>query len=154
MSSKSFPSVPRGPWQHVPDAQWNDWQWQLRNRLTRLDQLESHLALTPSERAGVMLSRNKLALAITPHFFSLIDPQDPECPIRRQVIPRVEETHLAPEELSDPCGEDSSMPVPGLVHRYPDRVLFLITDRCAAYCRYCTRSRVVSGVGDQELETD
>jgi lysine 2,3-aminomutase len=92
-------------------------------------------------------------MSITPHFFNLIDRDNPECPIRRQVIPRIEEGWNAPEELSDPCGEDSHMPVPGLVHRYPDRVLFLVTDRCASYCRYCTRSRVVSGVGEQQLET-
>jgi lysine 2,3-aminomutase len=122
--------------------------------MTTLAGLESRLKLTPSERAGVLLTGSKLGMAITPHFFNLIDPDDPECPIRRQVIPRIEETETAPEELGDPCGEDAAMPVPGLVHRYPDRVLFLITDRCAAYCRYCTRSRVVSGVGDQELETD
>ena len=92
-------------------------------------------------------------MAITPHFFNLIDRDDPDCPIRRQVIPRIEEGWNAPEEMADPCGEDSHMPVPGLVHRYPDRVLFLVTDRCASYCRYCTRSRVVSGVGEQHLET-
>lgn len=154
MSAKSFPPVDRGPWCHVPLSLWNDWQWQLRNRITRLEDLEPLLDLTPEERAGVILSRNKLALAITPYFFSLIDRSDPTCPIRRQVIPRVEETATAPDELADPCGEDNSMPVPGLVHRYPDRVLFLITDRCASYCRYCTRSRVVSGVGTQELTTD
>lgn len=154
MSASPFLPVERGPWKTVADADWNDWSWQLRNRLTRLEDLEAHLDLTKEERAGVILSRNKLALAITPHFFTLIDRQDPDCPIRRQVIPRIEETYHAPEEMSDPCGEDGSMPVPGLVHRYPDRVLFLITDRCASYCRYCTRSRVVSGVGEQELETD
>jgi lysine 2,3-aminomutase len=92
-------------------------------------------------------------MSITPHFFNLIDPNDPDCPIRRQVIPRLDEGWAAPEEMADPCGEDSHMPVPGLVHRYPDRVLFLVTDRCASYCRYCTRSRVVSGVGEQHLET-
>jgi lysine 2,3-aminomutase len=83
-------------------------------------------------------------MAITPYFFNLIDPADENCPIRAQVIPRIEETHTASWEMSDPCGEDSHSPVPGLVHRYPDRVLFLVTDRCAAYCRYCTRSRLVS----------
>ena len=96
----------------------------------------------------------KLALAITPHFFNLIDRDDPDCPIRRQVIPRIEETWTSPYEMADPCGEDSHMPVPGLVHRYPDRVLFLVTDRCASYCRYCTRSRVVSGAGEQDLHTE
>ena len=100
--------------------------------------------LTPEEYAGTQLANTKLALAITPYFFNLIDPADEHCPIRRQVIPRIEETATASWEMSDPCGEDSHSPVPGLVHRYPDRVLFLVTDRCASYCRYCTRSRLVS----------
>ena len=111
-------------------------------------------SLSEEERAGVLLSGDKLALAITPHFFNLIPRENPDDPIRRQVIPRIEETWSSPYDMADPCGEDSHMPVPGLVHRYPDRVLFLVTDRCAAYCRYCTRSRVVSGVGEQELHTD
>src|SRR5882672_3130873 len=110
--------------------------------------------LTPEEFAGATLANHKLALAITPYFFNLIDPADENCPIRWQVIPRIEETNTAPWEMSDPCGEDSHSPVPGLVHRYPDRVLFLVTDRCAAYCRYCTRSRVVSGAGEQHLHTE
>jgi lysine 2,3-aminomutase len=151
---KEFVSLAPGYWPGVEPEQWNDWKWQLRHRVTNLATLERHLQLTPEERAGVMLSGNKLSLAITPHFFNLLDPTDPTCPIRRQVIPRFEETLTSPEEMADPCGEDSHMPVPGLVHRYPDRVLFLVTDRCAAYCRYCTRSRVVSGAGEQELHTD
>jgi lysine 2,3-aminomutase len=103
----------------------------------------------------VLLSGDKLALAVTPHFFNLIPREKtPDDPIRRQVIPRIEETWSSPYDMADPCGEDSHMPVPGLVHRYPDRVLFLVTDRCASYCRYCTRSRVVSGVGEQELHTN
>ncbi len=155
-SQKSFVAHAPGYWagSGVSPEQWNSHLWQLRNRITSLAQLEEHLELTSEERNGVILSGTKLAMAITPHFFNLIDRDDPDCPIRRQVIPRVEETLVSPYEMSDPCGEDSHMPVPGLVHRYPDRVLFLVTDRCAAYCRYCTRSRVVSGVGEQELETD
>lgn len=132
---------------------WADHKWQLRNRIDSLADLEARINLTDEERAGVLLAGNKLAMSITPHFFNLIDKDDPDCPIRRQVIPRIEEGWAAPEELADPCGEDSHMPVPGLVHRYPDRVLFLVTDRCASYCRYCTRSRVVYGVGEQQLET-
>jgi lysine 2,3-aminomutase len=107
--------------------------------------------LTPEEYAGTMLANTKLALAITPYFFNLIDPADENCPIRWQVVPRLEETHTAPWEMSDPCGEDSHSPVPGLVHRYPDRVLFLVTDRCAAYCRYCTRSRLVSNAAGYDF---
>ncbi|MEI7958143.1 MAG: KamA family radical SAM protein [Verrucomicrobiota bacterium] len=151
---KAFRSHAPGCWPDVDATQWNDWKWQLKNRITSLAQLEALMELTPQERAGTILSGNKLALGITPHFFNLIDRQDPHCPIRRQVIPRFEETRISPSEMADPCGEDSHMPVPGLVHRYPDRVLFLVTDRCASYCRYCTRSRVVSGAGEQELHID
>jgi lysine 2,3-aminomutase len=151
-----FASPAPGYWanRNVSPDDWNNWAWQLRNRVTTLAQLEEHLVLAEEERAGVLLSGNKLALAVTPHFFNLIHPTDPDCPIRRQVIPRIEETWDHQEEMADPCGEDSHMPVPGLVHRYPDRVLFLVTDRCASYCRYCTRSRVVSGAGEQELHTE
>lgn len=151
---KAFVSHAPGCWPEASAAQWNDWRWQLRNRITTLAQLESLMELTPQERAGVVLSGSKLAMAITPHFFNLIDRNDPLCPIRRQVIPRLEETRISPSEMADPCGEDADMPVPGLVHRYPDRVLLLVTDRCASYCRYCTRSRVVSGAGEQELHVD
>lgn len=155
-NGRDFVSSAPGYWadRGVSEADWNSANWQLRNRVTTLSQLEEHLVLSEEERAGVLLSGNKLALSITPHFFNLIHPTDPDCPIRRQVIPRIEETWENPDEMSDPCGEDSHMPVPGLVHRYPDRVLFLVTDRCASYCRYCTRSRVVSGVGEQELHTE
>lgn len=148
-----FISHAPGYWADELPAQWNDHRWQLRNRVDSLVELEQRIHLTDVERAGVLLAGNKLAMSITPHFFNLIDRNDPDCPIRRQVIPRIEEGWTAPEEMADPCGEDSHMPVPGLVHRYPDRVLFLVTDRCASYCRYCTRSRVVSGVGEQHLET-
>src|ERR1044071_4002051 len=154
---KAFRSYAPGYWsgnKQVAPELWNDWKWQLKNRVTTLAQLEQHLTLSEEERAGVLLSGDKLALAITPHFFNLIEPDNPDCPIRRQVIPRIEETWASPYDMADPCGEDSHMPVPGLVHRYPDRVLFLVTDRCASYCRYCTRSRVVSGVGEQELHTN
>jgi lysine 2,3-aminomutase len=134
----------QGHWSHIPADQWRDWVWQLKNRITSLADLERYMELTPAERAGALFADKKLSLGITPYFFNLIDVNDPECPIRRQVIPRVEEMHEAPEESPDPLGEDAYMPVLGLVHRYPDRVLFLVTDRCAAYCRYCTRSRLVS----------
>ena len=144
-SLKTFQPAGRGFWSEVPDAEWNDWRWQLKHRITSSEQLQRLLpSLTPQEYAGTRLANTKLALAITPYFFNLIDPTDEYCPIRRQVVPRLEETITAPWEMSDPCGEDAHSPVPGLVHRYPDRVLFLVTDRCAAYCRYCTRSRMVS----------
>ena len=142
---KAFASAGRGFWHDISDKDWNDWRWQLQHRITNVQQLQRLMpTLTPEEYAGATLANQKLALAITPYFFNLIDPADENCPIRRQMIPRVEETYTASWEMSDPCGEDAHSPVPGLVHRYPDRVLFLVTDRCAAYCRYCTRSRLVS----------
>lgn len=138
----------QGHWADVPEEKWKSWRWQLQNRITTADELERYLELTPDERMGARFSAYKLSLAITPYFFNLIDPQDPECPVRKQVIPRGAESRTAPEELLDPVGEESTMPVDTVVHRYPDRVLFLVTDRCAAYCRYCTRSRLVSNAQD------
>ena len=149
----AFISHAPGHWPPEAMNHWSDYKWQLRNRVDTLTDLAARLRLTEEERAGVLLAGHKLAMSITPHFFNLIDREDPACPIRRQVVPRIEEGWSAPEERADPCGEDSHMPVPGLVHRYPDRVLFLLTDHCASYCRYCTRSRMVSGVGEQHLET-
>jgi len=144
----------QGLWADVPAAQWNDWTWQLKNRITTLDQLEKLIPLTPDERRGCAFASHKLALAITPYFFNLIDRDDPDCPLRKQLIPREGEMHVAPEEMLDSLGEDAHSPVPGLVHRYPDRVLFLVTDRCAAYCRYCTRSRLVSNAQDYNFHPE
>ena len=152
---KQFRSVGRGFWQDIQESSWNDWRWQLKNRITSVDQLQRLMpTLTPEEFAGATLANNKLAMAITPYFFNLIDPADENCPIRWQVIPRIQETHNAPWEMSDPCGEDSHSPIPGLVHRYPDRVLLLVTDRCAAYCRYCTRSRLVSNASGYDFHPE
>jgi lysine 2,3-aminomutase len=153
---KTFRSAGKGSWSSVSDADWNDWKWQLKNRVTRVEQLDRLLpGMTPEERAGVLLAgESKLAMAITPYFFNLLDASDEVCPIRRQVIPRLEETTTAPWETLDPVGEDAHSPVPGLVHRYPDRVLFLVTDRCAAYCRYCTRSRLVSNASGYDFHPE
>jgi lysine 2,3-aminomutase len=154
-SLKIFDSAGRGFWTDIASQDWNDWRWQLRNRITSIERLELLLPnLTPDERAGTILANTKLALAVTPYFFNLIDTADEDCPIRRQVIPRIQETYTAPWEMSDPCAEDNHSPVPGLVHRYPDRVLFLVTDRCAAYCRYCTRSRLVSNASGYDFHPE
>src|SRR5580692_10936473 len=117
----------QGLWKDVPAAQWNDWRWQLQNRILTIEQIEKYIELTPEERAGCEHAKDKLAVAITPHFFNLIDRNDPDCPIRLQVIPRGAEMVTSPEERLDSLGEETHMPVPGLVHRYPDRVLFLVT---------------------------
>jgi lysine 2,3-aminomutase len=144
----------QGLWPDVAAEDWNSWKWQLKNRITKIEQLEKYIELTPDERAGCLFAREKLALAITPYFFNLIDREDPNCPIRRQVIPRGGEMETAPEEMLDPVGEENTKPVDGIVHRYPDRVLFLVTDRCAAYCRYCTRSRLVSNAQDYNFHPE
>lgn len=151
----NFPSFPRKEWSHIPPEEWNDYGWQLRHRISSLQELESKLSLSDAERAGVLFAvHSRLALSITPYFFTLIDRDDPNCPIRRQVIPHIDEALDDPDEMEDPCGEDADMPVPGLVHRYPDRVLMLVTDRCSSYCRHCTRSRGVSGVGPDHIHLD
>ncbi len=144
----------QGLWNNTSEKDWNSWTWQLKNRITTVEQLENHLTLTPEEKMGCYFANKKLALAITPYFFNLIDRNNPNCPIRRQVIPRGEEMNVSPEELVDPVGEEQNMPVKGLVHRYPDRVLFLVTDRCASYCRYCTRSRLVSNAQDYNFHPE
>ncbi len=144
----------QGHWAGVPEKDWKRWRWQMQRRLTTVEALEEYLELTPEEKAGCYFANRKLALAITPYFFNLIDTEDPECPVRRQVIPRAGEMYTAPEEMLDPVGEEGSKAVDGLIHRYPDRVLFLVTDQCAAYCRYCTRSRLVSNAQDYNFHPE
>jgi len=129
-------------WQDVPDEKWNDWRWQLSNRVNDLEEIEQILELTDEEREGLS-APDKFRVDITPYFISLIDPKDPADPIRRQVIPLGRELGAFTGMMEDSLAEDRHSPVPGLVHRYPDRVLMLITTQCASYCRYCTRSRIV-----------
>ena len=131
---------------------WEDWRWQLRYRITTKDILEKIINLTPAEEKGIEGCGNKLTMSIPPYFASLIDPDNPNCPIRRQCIPQQYELETSSEEMVDPCAEEKHSPVHGLVHRYPDRVLFLVNEMCAMYCRYCTRSRMV-GDGHRTLST-
>ncbi|MBA2489539.1 MAG: lysine 2,3-aminomutase [Chloroflexi bacterium] len=129
-------------WADVPAEKWDDWRWQLSNRVNDLAQIEAILALTDEEREGLSAT-DKFRVDITPYFISLIDPDDPDDPIRRQVIPLGREHQAFTAMMEDSLAEDRHSPVPGLVHRYPDRVLMLVTTQCASYCRYCTRSRIV-----------
>lgn len=129
-------------WADVPDEKWNDWRWQLSHRVSELEILETFINLTAEEIAGIT-APNKFRLDITPYFASLIDPNDPMCPVRQQVIPKGRELKAFDSMMEDSLAEDRHSPVPGLVHRYPDRVLMLVTTQCASYCRYCTRSRIV-----------
>lgn len=126
---------------NVSDADWNDWRWQVRNRIETIDQLKQHLDLTPEEEDGIRESLKTLRMAITPYYLSLINPANPNDPIRKQSVPSALELHKSKADLEDPLHEDSDSPVPGLTHRYPDRVLLLITDQCSMYCRHCTRRR-------------
>ncbi|MBI4313864.1 MAG: KamA family radical SAM protein [Candidatus Omnitrophica bacterium] len=130
-------------WKDVSLQDWEDWHWQLRNRITHVDQLRPWFPLTASEAEATSKTHGRLVMAIPPYWAALMDPQDPDCPIRRQSIPSAEEFDVREHDRLDPCGEDGDMPVPGLVHRYPDRVLFLVTEQCAMYCRHCTRRRLV-----------
>ena len=127
----------------VPAQQWNDWKWQARNRVETLSELKQYINLTAEEEEGIRQCLNTFRMAITPYYLSLIDLNDPQDPIRKQAIPTAAELYFAPEESADSLHEDTDSPVKGLTHRYPDRVLFLITDCCAAYCRHCTRRRMV-----------
>lgn len=122
---------------------WQDWRWQVKNRITNLDELEKWINPTAEEKKAVKYSAGRLKMAITPHFASLMDKDDPSCPIRRQAVPALAEFKTSHDDLADPCGEEKDTVAPGLVHRYPDRVLLLITDACAMYCRHCTRRRIV-----------
>lgn len=131
------------------DQQWNDWKWQVKNRIETLDELKKFIKLTPDEEQGVQQTLQTLRMAITPYYMSLINPDDPFDPIRRQAIPTAAETHKCAADLLDPLHEDEDSPVPGLTHRYPDRVLFLITDMCSMYCRHCTRRRFAGQKDDE-----
>ncbi len=126
----------------VPDEEWNSWHWQVKNRITSLEELTDRLALTEEEVEGVGEALKKFRMAITPYYLTLINPDDPHDPARKQAIPTALERKSAPEDQDDPLHEDGDSPVFGLTHRYPDRVLMLITDMCAMYCRHCTRRRL------------
>jgi len=134
----------------ITDEQWNDWKWQVENRIETVDELKKYIPLTENEEEGARQCLKTLRMAITPYYLSLIDINDPHDPIRKQAIPTALELHKAHADLIDPLHEDTDSPVPGLTHRYPDRVLLLITDQCSMYCRHCTRRRF-AGHRDRDL---
>ena len=134
----------------IPAEQWNDWKWQVRNRIETVEDLKKHVELTAEEEEGVRQCLGVLRMAITPYYLSLIDLNDPHDPIRRQAIPTACELHQSEADLLDPLHEDTDSPVKGLTHRYPDRVLLLVTDQCSMYCRHCTRRRF-AGQTDQAV---
>lgn len=135
------------------DEQWNDWKWQLRHRVKDVEGLSRILHLTDDERDTVNQLGGQLPVGITPYYASTLDPHNPLNGLRKTMVPTSAEFIHTRGEEGDPLAEDSDSPVPGLVHRYPDRVLFLVTSFCAVYCRYCTRSRLVGKTGEYHFNT-
>ncbi len=131
--SKYFPNV--------TDEEWNDWNWQVRNRITSVKELKKYFELDQEESNIIENVLGQFRMAITPYYLTLINPENKKDPVRLQAVPMVDEMHIDIHDLDDPLHEDGDSVVPGLTHRYPDRVLFLITDMCSMYCRHCTRRR-------------
>lgn len=138
---------------NVTPEQWNDWHWQVRNRITTVEQLKKVINLTDGEEKAIEESLALLRMAITPYYASLMDPDDPNCPIRKQAVPTSLELHRGEADMEDPLHEDTDSPVECLTHRYPDRVLLLVTDQCSMYCRHCTRRRF-AGQTDNAVPSD
>ena len=129
----------------VSTKEWNDWHWQIRNRICSLERLENIISLSYPEKKALISTDTSLPFSITPYYASLLDRNNPQQPIRKSVIPTIYETETSNYEDEDPLSEHADSIFPNLIHRYPDRVLFLVTDFCSTYCRYCTRSRIVGG---------
>jgi len=136
-------------WKDVSPKQWTDWKWQIKNRITDVDTLAKVINLTDKEKVEIAHSMKYLRMAITPYYASLMDPDDPECPIRKQAVPTSNELHISKDDMEDTVGETIDAPHEGLTHRYPDRVLFLLTDQCSMYCRHCCRRRIVGTTDHQ-----
>ncbi|MCM0605744.1 MAG: KamA family radical SAM protein [Xanthomonadaceae bacterium] len=152
-----FKSPPRPEiWKDVPDSDWNSWIWQQQKRIKNLEQLEKVLEVTQEEREAFAKSHEMFNMGITPYYASLMDPKDPNCPIRLQSVPKYGELNILPTDWEDPLQEERDMPVPAITHRYPDRVLFYTTHNCPVYCRHCTRKRKVadpsSSTANKQLE--
>lgn len=152
LPQQSFQARPH-PWRDISVDAWSDWRWQLSNRLNTVEEFADLIDLTPDELAG-LAAPGHFRVDVTPYFASLMDPHDSNCPIRRQIIPTQQELVPYRASMVDSLNEDAHSPVPGLVHRYPDRVLMLVTTQCASYCRYCTRSRIVGDPSAQFSRTD
>lgn len=139
--SSTPPSIKNAFFTHVPKENWDDWKWQFRNRITTVDELTKFIPLSAKEKLRLSLVTEKYPLAVTPYYLSLINPNDPHDPVKKQAIPSFQEIALADVGFDDPLEEKRDSAVPGLVHRYPDRVLMVLTDICAMLCRHCTRKR-------------
>ena len=130
-------------YKNVTAKQWSDWKWQVKNRITDVDTLAKVINLSDKEKEEIRNSVKYLRMAITPYYASLMDPDDPEDPVRKQAVPTSHELHISKDDMEDTVGETTDAPHEGLTHRYPDRVLFLLTDQCSMYCRHCCRRRIV-----------
>jgi lysine 2,3-aminomutase len=140
-----FKPAPRpAVWADASDKDWNNWIWQQQKRVKSMDQLEKVIHVVQDERDAFEKSHEMFNMGITPYYAALMDPNDPNCPIRLQSVPKMGELTILPTELEDPLAEEANMPVPGITHRYPDRVLFYTTHNCPVYCRHCTRKRKVA----------
>lgn len=134
---------------NASDEEWNDWRWQLRNRIKNLNELQRVIHVTEDEREALLKHDGPLPVGSTPYYAALLSATNADDPLRRTVVMTTDEYRYTTAELADPLAEDSHTVVPGLVHRYPDRVLFLVTGFCSVYCRYCTRSRMVGSFGGE-----
>lgn len=140
------------PWKGVPPEKWNDWKWQMQNRIMSAERLSEIIPLSSSERDGIEKCLSHFRMAVTPYYASLINPENHDSPIKKQAVPTINELHTDKCDMADPLCEDDYSPTPGLVHRYPDRVLFMLTHKCSMYCRHCTRRRMV-GSEDYSLNS-
>jgi len=140
MAQRNWKDIPL--WKGVTDEQWSDWKWQLSNRLTTIEQIAQVINLSEKEKEDIEKVMHGFRVGITPYYASLMDSEDHRCPVRMLAVPVLAETHRSEVDMLDPLHEDEDSPAPGLTHRYPDRVLFLITDQCSMYCRHCTRRRL------------
>jgi len=152
-----FPPAPRPAlWKDASDKDWNSWVWQQQKRIKSMEQLEKVIEVDPGEREAFEKSNEMFHMGITPYYAALMDPKDPNCPIRLQSVPSMGELNISPEDIEDPLAEERDMPVPSITHRYPDRVLFYTTHNCPVFCRHCTRKRKVSdpssSTANQQLE--
>lgn len=142
---KRFQSVIKNSfWQSIDDEHWSRWAWQQQNRVRTIAQLQNIINVAPHELSGFEETKNLFNMGISPYYASLMDVNNPLCPIRMQAVPCISELFISPEDLSDPLNEEEDMPVPGITHRYPDRVLLYTIHNCAVYCRFCTRKRKVA----------
>jgi lysine 2,3-aminomutase len=144
--TRHFSEIPR--FKDVSQHEWEDWRWQLRNRLSTLEDFEAILNLDDKQRADLQACMGKFRVSVTPYYASLMDPDDAGCPVRMQAVPTPSELLVRHEDLKDAVSEDFDSPTPRITHRYPDRVLFVVTEMCSMYCRHCTRRRLVGGTED------